>query len=160
MIESLTYIKEEGLIRQLGVSNFPPSLFKKAIELGDIFCNQVEYHPYLDQSKLCKIAKENDICLMAYAPLMQGALEDEHNVLKQIGLKYHKTAFQITLRWLIEQENVVVIPKAEKLIHQQENLNIFDFQLSLEDKHSIEKFPKNKRKINPKDLAPNWEDDF
>jgi len=72
----------------------------------------------------------------AYSPLAKGRAVN-NSKLREIGKKYGKTAAQVTLRWLTQQNNVSGIPKAGNPVHQQENLNIFDFELSREDMKKI-----------------------
>jgi 2,5-diketo-D-gluconate reductase B len=73
-----------------------------------------------------------------------------------IGRKYGKSSAQIALRWLIEQDNVIAIPRSSKREHIESNFDIFDFELDDEDRRLISALPKNERIINP-DFAPEWE---
>ena len=154
-IGALKKLVEEGKIRHYGVSNFPPSLFKEAAELGEIFCNQVEYHPQLGQEALLRAAKENGSALTAYSPLGQGD-EIGHEVLEDIAEKHGKSSAQISLRWLIEQDAVLAIPRSSKREHIESNFDIFDFELDVTDQLRIAGMPKDKRQIDP-DFAPDWE---
>ncbi len=156
-IESMLVLRDQGKAMNIGVSNFPLSLLKKVNEeiRAPIFCNQVEFHPYLDQLDLLDYAIEKDILLTAYSPLAQGkVMQDE--VLQEIAESYGKTPAQISLRWLIEQENVVAIPKATTKEHLKTNIDIFDFELSDEDFNRIDQLEKSERLVNPS-FAPNWD---
>ena len=73
-------------------------------------------------------------------------------------IKHGKSSEQIALRWLIEQENVLAIPRSSKPEHIQSNFDIFDFELDAADKDHIDKLPKDKRQINPS-FAPEWDDE-
>src|SRR5215203_6581083 len=66
-------LQEEGSVKHVGVSNFPPSMVEEATEHAEIFCNQVEYHPYKAQDELLEQAKEMDYLLTAYSPVAGGA---------------------------------------------------------------------------------------
>lgn len=124
-------LQDEGLVRHLGVSNFTRSQLEEAIRVADspLVTNQVLYHPYKDQSALRSFCSENEVALTAYSPLGRGAvLQDE--VLTEIGAQHDKSAAQVALRWLIQQENVVAIPKATGRDHLAANLALFDFSLS------------------------------
>jgi 2,5-diketo-D-gluconate reductase B len=154
-LAAMQELQQQGKIRHLGVSNFPPSLCRRACELAPVFCNQVEYHPWLNQDRLLALAREKDLLLTAYAPLTQGGIFTEL-VLQDLSRKYNKTSGQIALRWLIQQDQVAAIPKAAKRGHQQVNLDIFDFELSPEDMARIDALPKNKRLVNPAE-APDLE---
>jgi len=154
-LEAMKELKEQGLIRNIGVSNFPSSLLKQALEHASILCDQVEYHPLLGQETLLKVAAENDLMLTAYSPLAQGKA-NENQVLEDIGKAHGKSATQVGLRWLLEQPQVVAIPRSTNPEHIQQNFDIFDFKLSPEDKEKINSLPKDQRQINP-DFAPQWD---
>ncbi|MDX1680330.1 MAG: aldo/keto reductase [Akkermansiaceae bacterium] len=154
-IEALHQLRESGKIRHYGVSNFTPSLFKEACEYGEIFCNQVEYHPQLGQLAVLEAARQNGSAVTAYSPLGQGE-EIGHEVLEEIGEKHGKSSAQVSLRWLIEQDVVLAIPRSSKREHIESNFDIFDFELDSHDKLRIGGLPKDQRQIDP-DFAPDWE---
>ncbi len=153
-IDALNALREEGQIREFGVSNFPPGLLRQALKAGPVFANQVEYHPLLGQNELLKLAADNDMALTAYAPLANGKVLDEQ-VLVEIGKKHGKTSGQVALRWLLDQHNVLVIPKSSSRKHQEENLAVFDFALSDDERAQIDKLDKSQRFYNPP-FAPDW----
>jgi 2,5-diketo-D-gluconate reductase B len=155
-LEAMLELKQGGKIRFIGVSNFPPSLTKEALAQVTLFCNQVEYHPFLAQDRLLAMASEHDFMLTAYSPLAKGQVHRDET-LKDIGRKYGKTAAQIALRWLVEQDKVAAIPKAASHEHRLSNFDIFDFELSPEDKRRIDALDKGRRLVNPSG-APDWED--
>jgi 2,5-diketo-D-gluconate reductase B len=125
-------LQVEGSVKHVGVSNFPPSMVEEATQHAEIFCNQVEYHPYRAQEELLEQAKEMDYLLTAYSPVAGGAAVNDAT-LREIGKAHGKTAAQVALRWLIQQEKVVAIPKAASEDHLRSNLDIFDFELSDEE---------------------------
>jgi diketogulonate reductase-like aldo/keto reductase len=128
---AMAELQEEGLVRHLGVSNFTASQLREALRAADtpLVTDQVLYHPYKDQSALQSVCAEHDVALTAYSPLGRGAvLEDE--TLADIGARYDKSAAQVALRWLVQQDGVVAIPKATGRDHLAANLEIFDFSLS------------------------------
>ncbi len=148
---------EKGRVRHVGVSNFPPKLFKEALAYAPIFCNQVEYHPFLDQRELVGIARSHDVLLTAYSPLAQGKVADCAELVK-IGNKYGKNPQQVALRWLIEQDQVAAIPRSSTPAHIASNFDIFDFQLDEDDRRAIDSLPKDRRLVDP-EFAPDWERD-
>lgn len=138
-IAAMDELVSTGKTRYIGVSNFSVDLMdaaRRASEHG-ILTNQVEYHPYKDRSTLRAACVEQDILLTAYSPVAKGRVSRDKS-LREIGQKYGKTAAQVALRWLIEQENVVAIPKSESDAHLRENLDVFDFELSTEDRSAID----------------------
>ena len=93
-----------------------------------LVCDQVECHPFLDQSKVIAACRRHGMAVVAYSPLARGEFRDNH-VLARIGAAHKKTAAQICLRFLVQQ-NIVVIPRTSKLERLSENAAIFDFALS------------------------------
>lgn len=140
-LSAMFEIKEKGLARYIGVSNFDPHLFSKAIEGWPVLTNQVKFTPYQTEFENLKIAREDNKIITAYSPLGRGSLSKD-KIMSVIGEKFGKTAAQVALRWLIQLGNISVIPKAVSEKHQKENLNIFDFELSDEDMNSIRQLSK------------------
>ena len=156
-LKALSKLKDSGKIRFIGVSNFTKALLKEALDFcPQIVTNQVEYHPLLSQETLLQTAKEHKIFLTAYCPLARGHIM-KIKQLEVIGKKYGKTPAQVTLRWLIDQENVVVIFKSDKLERIKSNFDIFDFQLESEDRKKIQKLTYNKKRIVNPTFAPQWD---
>jgi 2,5-diketo-D-gluconate reductase B len=125
-------LQEAGDVLYIGVSNFSPALVEEATGHAEIFCNQVQYHPYRDQSALLDQAQELDYLLTAYTPLSRGGVQDDVT-LREIGGAHGKSATQVALRWLVQQDKVSAIPKATSEEHLKENLDVFDFELSEEE---------------------------
>lgn len=125
-------LQDQGSVLYIGVSNFSPSLVEEATEHAEVFCNQVQYHPYRDQTALLDQAQKLDYLLTAYTPLSRGGVQDDAT-LKGIGEVHRKTATQVALRWLVQQDKVSAIPKATSEEHLRENLDVFDFELSREE---------------------------
>jgi len=148
---------EQGKVRHLGVSNFPVALFQRAAKAAPVVCNQVEYHPYLAQTKIINAAVKHNALVMAYAPLGIGACHKDET-LAAVGAKYGKTAAQVTLRWFMQQPNVGAIPKASSYDHGKENFEIFDFELSSSDMAAIHGLARGERMITP-DFGPEWDTD-
>jgi 2,5-diketo-D-gluconate reductase B len=125
-------LQEEGSVRHVGVSNFPPSMVEEAAQHATVFCNQVEYHPYRAQDELLGQAEEMDYLLTAYSPVARGRVSNDAT-LKEIGEAHGKTPAQVALRWLIQQQQVAAIPKAASEDHLRSNIDVFDFELSDEE---------------------------
>lgn len=148
-------LQEEGRTRHVGVSNFPPSLLRRALELAPVLCNQVEYHPFLGQRPLLDLARRHGILITAYSPLARGEVSRDP-VLQEIGRQHGKTPSQVALRWLVQQERVAAIPKASSPEHLRANLEVFDFVLSDEEMRRIHALDRGRRLIDP-GIAPDWE---
>jgi diketogulonate reductase-like aldo/keto reductase len=127
---ALCKVKRDGLARHIGVSNFTVALVDEAVRIASepLVCDQVECHPFLDQSKVIAACRNHGMAVTAYSPIARGNAADD-KVLAQIGAAHKKTAAQICLRYLVQQ-NIVVIPRTGKLERLSENAAIFDFALS------------------------------
>lgn len=154
-LTAMNALKEEGLTRNLGVSNFPAGLLAQALELAPVFCNQVEYHPFLDQSRLLDVARQQGVLITAYSPLAHGKVPEDE-ALNRIGEKHGKTAGQVALRWLLDQPGVSPIPKASSNDRRAENFDVFDFALTDDEHAEIDALPKDVRTANPP-WAPDWD---
>lgn len=142
--KALIHLQKEGLVRSIGVSNFQIHHLRDIIEDSGVVptVNQVELHPLNNQKELLQYARDNNIVLEAWSPLMQGNLDQP--ILTKLAEKYGKSAAQIVLRWDL-QNGVIVIPKSVKEHRIRENADIFDFELSAEDMASIDELNENKR---------------
>lgn len=151
MLEILYRLKDDKKIKEVGVANFNSQLLNECSDLGfkNIFCNQVEYHPFLSQAKLLETMQDLDVIPIAYCPLCKGDVS-RHDVLINLAEKYSKTPAQITLRWLYQQK-VVSIPKTENTYRLKENIDIFDFEIDNKDMLQIYTLERNQR------IVPNLE---
>jgi 2,5-diketo-D-gluconate reductase B len=129
-LAALGKVKRMGLARNIGVSNFTVALIEQAVKLADepLVCNQIEMHPFLDQSKVIAACRQRDIAIIAYSPIARGGAKN-HAVLARIGKMHGKTAAQVSLRFLVQQ-GIAVIPRTSRIERLSENLAIFDFELS------------------------------
>ncbi len=130
VLEELVKLKEKGLIRSMGVSNFTTVHLDQFLDLP-IVNNQVECHPHLVQDGLMAYCQENNIVISAYSPLCVGAIPDD-SVLVDIAEAHGKSVAQVCLRYLF-QLGIPSIPKASSSEHLRDNLAIFDFVLSEEE---------------------------
>lgn len=155
-IEAMLVLRDQGKVMNIGVCNFTLDWLQKANDeiRAPIFCNQVEYHPFLGQFDMLDYVIEKDLLLTAYSPLARGKVF-KSEALQEIAEAHGKTPAQISLRWLIEQENVVAIPKASSEEHLKENIDIFDFQLTDEQFERIDELDKSQRIVDPS-FAPDW----
>jgi 2,5-diketo-D-gluconate reductase B len=154
---ALAEVRALGQTRHIGVSNFPTSWMRTAIEGcgADIFTNQVEYHPFLRQNAVLDYVRARGILLTAAVPLARGAVADEP-LLQKIAAHHGKSPAQITLRWLVQQPHVAAIPKSSRPERIRANFEIFDFALSADEMAAISALGENRRLVNPK-WAPAWD---
>ena len=147
--------REAGRVRHLGVANFPSALLSEALEHAPLVCNQIEYHPYLGQPKVLEVVRQRGLMATAYSPLAQGAvLRDE--TLGEIAAAHDRAPAQIALRWLLDQPQVAAVPKASSREHRAANLDVFDFELTDEERGRIADLERGYRTIDPP-WAPDWD---
>ncbi|EKV32894.1 oxidoreductase, aldo/keto reductase family [Caenispirillum salinarum AK4] len=158
-LKALASVKRDGRARHIGLSNFTVALMKQAFAVTEepLAVNQVEYHPYLNQDPVLDMVRAKGMALTAYSPVAQGnILGDE--TLKRIGDKYGKNEAQVTLRWLIQQDGVIAIPRTKSEEHCKTNLEVFDFDLTEEEMAEIKALHRpDGRQISPEGLAPEWD---
>lgn len=153
--KAMEKLKRKGLTKSIGISNFNKQQILRILEVAEILptINQVERHPYLSQSKLVKFCHSKGIQIVGYCPLATPARYDgvidypkllEEPTLKELSFKYSKSPAQIALKWQI-QNGIVVIPKS---IHKErilENIDLFNFEITMEDMEIINKLNSNLR---------------
>lgn len=157
VLERLVEAKEAGHARSIGVSNFGPDDLSRAQELtgGQIVCNQIELHPFVDQQATIQKASELDIKLTAYCPVARGKVSDDPT-LNTIGRKYGKTPAQIALAWMM-QNDIAVIPMTRTKAHAMANLESREINLTDQDIQTINDIGRLDGKlINPAGLTPIW----
>jgi 2,5-diketo-D-gluconate reductase B len=137
-LEALAGLLEAGKVRAIGISNFPPELLRQALDASPapIACDQVRYHVGHDQEELRRAARAAGVAVTAYWPLRHGGLLGEA-ALAEIGRNHGKSPAQVAIRWLIEHEGVATIPKASSDAHLTANLEVFDFELSGEERRRL-----------------------
>ena len=143
--KALEKIYHSGRAKSIGVSNFTAYQLEELRVISDIVpaVNQIEFHPYWDQSELAAYCNQHGIAVQAYAPLARGAYLKDPVILK-IAEAHNRSAAQVGLRWLI-QKGVSVIPKSSKEKHIFSNCEIFAFSLTKEEMEQIDGLNKNYR---------------
>ncbi|WP_312148423.1 aldo/keto reductase [Paenibacillus odorifer] len=146
----------EGKIKAIGVSNFQNDRLLDLILHHKVkpAVNQVETHPFLQQTGSAQFMKEQTVQIESWGPFAEGKKDIFNNeVLVTIAQKYNKSVAQVILRWLT-QRGIVVIPKSVRKERIIENINIFDFNLKAEDMERIQTLDTNESLFNrPNDMA-------
>ena len=130
---------KEGKVKAIGVSNFQPDRLIDLIIHNEVVpaVNQVETHPFHQQIDAHQFMNDNKVKIESWGPFAEGKNDMFKNeVLGGIGKKYNKSIAQVVLRWLT-QRGIIAIPKSVRKERMQENINIFDFQLSAEEMETI-----------------------
>jgi diketogulonate reductase-like aldo/keto reductase len=158
-MQALADAKRQGLTRHIGVANFNVALLDAALAAcpEPLVTLQAEYHPYLDQRKLLAACRQRGLIFTAYCPLARGRLTGDQ-VLGEIASAHGKTIAQIALRWLVQQDDVVPIPRSSNAARIAENLDVFDFVLNADEMARIAKLARPDGRIaNPVGRAPAWD---
>ncbi|WP_331236501.1 aldo/keto reductase [Natronorarus salvus] len=127
-LRAMAELREEGLVRHLGVCNFTRGALERALKLSPapILTDRVQYHPYSVHEELLSFCRERDVLLTASCPLTDGRVSGDERLVA-IGERYGKTPSQVALRWLLQQGMVVVTTAGEDQL--AETLAVFDFRL-------------------------------
>lgn len=150
--------RDEGLTREIGISNFNIDLMKQAIAsvgAGTIATNQVELHPFLQNRKLVEFAHDQGIHITSYMTLAYGKVMEEP-ILQQIGEKHSASPAQIVLAWAL-QLGYAVIPSSTKRSHLESNFEARKLKLTDAEMEAIAGLDRNERLITPERLAPDWD---
>ena len=155
---ALLEARQQGLTRQIGISNFTVALMQEAIDAvgaQNIATNQIELHPYLQNRKVAEFAKEHGIQITSYMTLAYGeVLKDP--VIEQIAKRHAATPAQVTLAWAM-QLGYAVIPSSTQRANLESNLKACDLTLSDEDMAQIAALDRGQRLTSPASLAPQWD---
>lgn len=156
-LAALHRVRQDGLTRHIGVSNFPSALLREAVAQFPIHSNQVEYHPYLSQRAVIDVAHAHGMVVTAYSPLGSGGLLGDP-LLAEIAGSRGCTSAQVALRWLLDQSGVAAIPKAASHENRAANLRALELApLTYEERARVDGLARNRRFTNPS-FAPAWDE--
>jgi diketogulonate reductase-like aldo/keto reductase len=130
---------QQGKVRAIGVSNFLPDRIMDLMIHNKITTaiNQIEVNPFHQQIDTQKFLQDNSVQVEAWAPFAEGRNNIFHNeLLLSIAAKHKKSAAQVILRWLV-QRGIITLSKSTRKERMIENINVFDFELSMEDLAAI-----------------------
>ena len=156
-MRALCKAKADGRARHIGIANFTLPLIEEAVKLATepLVTNQIEVHPFLNQSKVIAACRRHGLSVTAYCPLARGKVSGDPT-LGRIGQAHHKSASQAALRYLI-QLGLIVIPRSSNAERLAQNMAIFDFKLSDAEMAEIGKLKRpDGRVVNPPH-APKWD---
>lgn len=153
---ALSALRDEGLIRELGVANFPSAMLREAAALAPVFANQVEYHAYLRQDAVLAACHESSTMLTAHSPFAHRRLLGDP-LLAEIAGAHDATPGQVALAWLLEQELVSAIPKASSHARRAENLAALNIALEPEEHDRIGGLRSRGLRIADPGFAPAWD---
>ncbi|MEK1854531.1 MAG: aldo/keto reductase [Phyllobacterium sp.] len=158
-IGALNEVRDTGKVRHIGVSNFNTALMAESVALSKapIVTNQVEYHPYLDQTAVLNAARKFATSITAYYAMADGKVIGDPTI-KAIAAAHGKSEAQVVLRWLVQQDSVVALSKTVSEERAKSNFQIFDFELSSSEMQALHALARpDGRIVNPRNLAPDWD---
>jgi 2,5-diketo-D-gluconate reductase A len=143
---ALEKLSADGLVRAIGVSNFQPAHLDKLAETASIVpaVNQIELHPYLQQTEVRTYDEEHGIATEAWSPLAKGGSLLAEPAIQAIAEKLGRTAAQVVLRWHLQLGNIV-IPKSVTPARIAENFDVFGFELTDADLVELAKLERDER---------------
>lgn len=158
-VGALARARQQGLARNIGVSNFTVALVDEAVAKcpEPLMVNQVEYHAYLRQDKVLAACARHGMVVTCHVPLARGRLLDDP-VITEVAADHGKSAAQVALRFLIQQPQVAVVPRALEFHEIEENIDLFDFELAPEEMERIGALrDRNMRVVDPEVRRPVWD---
>ena len=158
-IGSLNQVVKAGKARAIGLSNFNRALMRQAVELTDapLVTNQVEYHPFLDQSVLIEDIRRMGLAVTVHSAMAIGKVFQDP-LLLWIARERGKSVAQIVLRWLVQQDGVVALSRTSNVSRLASNAEIFDFELSSGEMSSIHSLARpDGRYVSHPGLSPVWD---
>lgn len=149
---ALIQAKENGWIRSIGVSNFMPEHLDRLIEeTGETpVINQIELHPYFSQVEQRQADKERGIITEAWSPLSRARTVTHNETIAELARQKGKTVSQVILRWHV-QLGVIPLPRSSSELHQKENLDIFNFELTEDEVETLNSLTKPDGRIDNQD---------
>ena len=156
-VGALCKTKRAGLTRHIGVANHTVALLDEATRVATepLVTNQIEVHPFLDQSTVIAATRKHGISVTAYCPVGRGKIPGSE-VLATIGKAHNKSPAQVSLRYLVQQ-GIIPIPRTATPAHLAENLAVFDFKLSDAEMAEIGKLKRPDGRIVSPPHHPQWD---
>ena len=158
-IKALDETKERGLARHIGVSNFPTALVEEAVALSNhpLACNQVEYHPMLNQDAVIATCRRHGMAVVSYCPLCRDTDLLTSEPITTLAAEHGRSPAQIVLRWHVQQSGVICIPRTKTPERVAENFAIFDFVLDDEEMAAISALNARGLRICDYEFSPVWD---
>ncbi len=158
-MRALNAVREAGLTRHIGVSNFTTALIAQALAWSDapLVVNQIERHPYLDQTKVHAACRAAGMAVTSYCPLFRGGPLFEEPAIRNAAEAHGKSPAQVVLRWHVQQDSIVAIPRTTKAERLAENLDVFGFALTQAEMAAITALGSRHERICDFDFSPQWD---
>ncbi|WP_108882574.1 aldo/keto reductase [Anderseniella sp. Alg231-50] len=158
-VAGLNKAKRTGLARHIGISNFTVQQVEEAVALSDepLVCNQIEYHPLINQDKVRAACARHGLAVTAYCPIARNQVADEP-VMRDIALRHDASPAQIALAWLAGHGDVISIPRSSRPERLADNLKAMRISLSEDEMAEIGALTaRDLRLVDPESVRPRWD---
>lgn len=158
-VAGLNRAKRAGLTRHIGISNFTVRQVEEAVALSDepLVCNQIEYHPLINQDKVRAACARHGLAVTAYCPIARNKVADEP-VITRIAKRHGSSPAQIALAWLAGHGDVISIPRSSRPERLADNLKALDVSLGEDEMAEITALnSRNMRLVDPEGVRPDWD---
>ena len=158
-IRALNNVRNAGMARNIGVSNFTIAMIDEAASLSGypLACNQIEYHPFLNQDRLIAACRAKGLAVVSYCPLGRASGIMSEPAVADIAARHGRTPAQVILRWHVQQDDVAAIPRSADPRRIRDNLAVFGFILDDGDMAAINSLRSRNRRICDFDFSPAWD---
>lgn len=158
-VAALNQAKRSGLARHIGISNFTVKQVEEAVALSDepLACNQIEYHPLINQDKVRAACARHGLAVTAYCPIARNKVADEP-VMRDIAQRHNASPAQVALAWLAGHGDVISIPRSSRPERLVDNLKALEISLSEDEMVKIGALKsRNLRLVDPESVRPEWD---
>lgn len=158
-IRALNNVRNAGMARNIGVSNFTIAMIDEAASLSGypLACNQIEYHPFLNQDRLIAACRAKGLAVVSYCPLGRASGIMSEPAIADIAARHGRTPAQVILRWHVQQDDIAAIPRSADPRRIRDNLAVFGFILDDGDMAAINSLRSRNRRICDFDFSPAWD---
>ncbi|MEO9876522.1 MAG: aldo/keto reductase [Anderseniella sp.] len=158
-VAGLNKAKRAGFARHIGISNFTVAQVEEAVALSEepLVCNQIEYHPLINQNKVRAACARHGLAVTAYCPIARNKVADEP-VMRDIARRHDASPAQIALAWLAGHGDVISIPRSSRPERLADNLQALEISLSEDEMTEINALSaRNLRLVDPESVRPEWD---
>lgn len=158
-VAGLNRAKRAGLARHIGISNFTVSQVEEAVALSDapLVCNQIEYHPLINQDKVRAACAHHGLAVTAYCPIARNKVAEEP-VIAKIAQRHDASPAQVALAWLAGHGDVISIPRSSRPERLADNLKALAISLSEDEMAGISALgTRDLRLVDPEGVRPDWD---
>ena len=158
-IKALNEVHQAGMTRNIGVSNFTVGMIEEATSLSahPLACNQIEYHPFLNQDRVIAACRPKGLAVVSYCPLGRASGIMSEPAVSDMAGKHGRSPAQIILRWHVQQDGIAAIPRSTNPGRIRDNLAVFDFALDDDEMAAISALQVRNQRICDFDFSPAWD---